>query len=126
MLINLILNTIENIQKRKEVTKLHLLTGHDSTLWSMMHILKLKETETPPTPSSTMILEFYEDTDEKTILVNVILNDQPQNIAGKDIIDLPLKDFLLLVENYRLNKTQHKLMCTNYRPIKDLFWSSKH
>ena len=119
MLFNLILNTINELQNGKQVRKLHLLTGHDCTLWSMMHILKMKETESPPTTNSALILEIYQNEEEKTFGIQVIFNEQRRQIAGKDETDLA--DFFSLVEKYRLTKDQHQSLCNNYQPITELF-----
>ena len=110
MVIDYILNKIDDLQRGKRIHKLYLIIGHDHTLWSLMHVLKMKDIELPPSTSSVLALEVYESSDN-SIYINVVFNKQRQKIADESECDINLEKFISLVENYRLSKKAHKEMC---------------
>ena len=120
MMIDFILRKLEDLSNQKQIPKLHLLCGHDGTLWSLMHIMQFGSSKAPPPTNSTLILEVYEETDKNTLSITVIYNGKQQPVFDTKENFCDARKFQNMVEKYRLTKEEHRRMCENFEEFTTL------
>ncbi|XP_053386845.1 lysophosphatidic acid phosphatase type 6-like isoform X2 [Mercenaria mercenaria] len=109
-LLKLLIDTAENAEQLG--TKMYLYSCHDSTLVGLLGTLDVYDFNWPPF-GSHVILEMYENKEDKKKYVRVSYNGKDQIVRGCSSELTSLEDFKKNVGHYAIDKKEYNEVCSS-------------
>jgi len=97
------------IDGRRE-TKMHLFSGHDTTLMPLLHALDIHDSRWPPYAAS-ITFELYKDERNSEHYVRVLYLNEEQTLPACGKALCPLPQFKQAMSKFLIEKDHYKEQC---------------